>query len=177
MLNVSKSSNKKPNQSKPTVPLSPTDVLFGKYSENYQTQTQKVIHWVCMAAIIFGMLGISWAIPFPHLDFLKSYNGFFNWSSFVIAALIYYYYRLMPSLSFIMFVLLFVFAYGVTKMADWQNAGGPPLLVVSAVLFVVASVLQFSNLKLKGKSATFGDWLRFMIISPLWVLHFGFKKK
>jgi len=83
----------------------------------------------------------------------------------------------MPSLSFIVFVLLFVFAYGVTKMADWQNAGGPPLLVVSAILFIAASVMQFSNLKLKGKSATFGDWLKFMIISPLWVLHFGFRKK
>ena len=127
--------------------------------------------------IIFSVLGVSWAIPFPHLDFLKNYNGFFNWSSFVIAALIYYYYRLMPTLSFMMFVVLFAFAYGITKMADWQNAGGPSLLVVSAVLFIGAAVLQFSNLKLKGKSASFSDWLKFMIISPLWVLHFGFRKK
>ena|SRR3569833_2113150 len=174
---LSKSSNKKPKQTQPAVPLSPVDELFSKYSENYQTPSQKLIHWVCLVVIIFSLLGISWAIPFPHLDFLKSYNGFFNWSSFVIAALIYYYYRLMPSLSFIMFVLLFIFAYGVTKMADWQNAGGPPLLIVSAVLFIAAAVLQFSNLKLKGKSAPFGDWLKFMIISPLWVLHFGFRKK
>ncbi|MGN6394288.1 MAG: hypothetical protein ACTHMI_01900 [Mucilaginibacter sp.] len=174
---MSKSSSKKPKQSQPAVPLSPVDALFSKYSENYQTQSQKTIHWVCVVVIIFSLLGISWAAPFPHLDFLKNYNGFFNWSSFLIAALIYYYYRLMPTLSFVMFVVLFVFAYGITKMADWQNAGGPPLLVISAVLFIAAAVLQFSNLKLKGKSTTFLDWLKFMIISPLWVLHFVFRKK
>ena len=130
-----------------------------------------------MLLVVFSLLGITWGIPFPYLKFLGNYNGFFNWASFLIAAAVYYYYQKFPSLSFAVFFLLFVFAYGIMQLADWQKKGGPSLLLISAIVFVIAAVLQFTNLKLKNGKPSITDWLKFMIISPIWLVHFLFKKK
>jgi hypothetical protein len=173
---LSNPSSKKPNQAK-AVALSPVDALFSKYSESYQTPAQKAIHWACSLLIVFSLLGLAWSIPFPYLKFLGQYNGFFNWASFLIAAAVYYYYKTLPGLSYIVFIELFAFSYFVMKLDEWHKAGGTPLWIISAVIFIIAAILQSANLKLKSGKPTIGDWLKFMIISPMWVLHFGFKKK
>ncbi|HVW97799.1 MAG TPA: hypothetical protein VHA56_17650 [Mucilaginibacter sp.] len=150
---------------------------FSKYSLNYQTPAQKVLQWGCMLFIVFSLLGLTWALPFPYLKFLGNYNGFFNWSSFLIAAAVYYYYQKFPSLSFIIFFMFFVFTYGIIQVAEWQKRGGPSLLLISAVIFIIAAGLQFANLKLKNKKPSVADGLQFLIISPVWAFHFLFKKK
>lgn len=83
-------------------PKRPVDVLFDKYAESHQDHTNKLIHWICVPLIVFSLLGLVWAIPFPHLEFLGKYNGFLNWASFLIAFSLYYYFILSPALSFLM---------------------------------------------------------------------------
>ena len=172
------STKKKPNpaQSKAAPKEVDTDP-FAKYSLNYQTPGQKILQWVCMLLIVFGLLAISWGLPFPYLKFLGSYNGFFNWSSFLIAAAVYYYYKQYPGLSYVVFLLFFLFAYAVMKLADLQKAGGLSLLIIGAITFITGAAIQFTLLKLKNKKPAFGDWLKFMLIAPVWVPHFLFKKK
>ncbi|MGZ3873060.1 MAG: Mpo1-like protein [Mucilaginibacter sp.] len=155
----------------------PADNLFDKYSPGYQTLPTQIIHWVCMLLIMFSLLGLTWAIPFPYLKFLGKYNGFFNWASFLIAIGVYYYYKISPLISYIIFFLFFSFSYGVMQADQWQKNGGPTLWLMSLVVFVIAAGLQFANLKIKNKKPSFLDGLQFLILSPVWLLHFVFKKR
>ena len=170
--------NNKTQSTKVSVPPNKAEVNpFDQYSENYQTVSQKVIQWLCMLLIIFGVLGLAWSIPFPYLKFLGVYNGFFNWASFLIAAAVYYYYKKFPGLSFGVFFILFALSYGVMEAEAWHKTGGPALWLVGLIVFVVAAALQYSTLKIKGQKPSIGEWVQFMVISPVWVLHFLFPKK
>jgi len=170
--------NKKTQITKVSAPAKKADANpFDQYSENYQTVSQKIIQWLCMLLIIFGLLGLAWGIPFPYLKFLGSYNGFFNWASFLIAIAVYYYYKKFPGLSFGVFFILFALSYGAMEIDTLHKAGGPALWVIGLIVFVIAAVLQYSTLKIKGQKPSIGEWLQFMVISPVWVLHFLFPKK
>ncbi|MFB9842716.1 Mpo1 family 2-hydroxy fatty acid dioxygenase [Mucilaginibacter ginsenosidivorans] len=149
----------------------PIDALFDQYAENHQNPANKLIHWICVPVIIFSLFGLFWAIPFPYLKFLGVYNGYVNWASFLMAGMIFYYYRLSPKLSYIMLLVLFVFSYFVTLLADWQSSGGGPALwLVSTILFVLAWVGQFIGHKIEGKRPSFLTDLKFLLIGPIWLL-------
>lgn len=129
-----------------------------------------------MPLALFSLFGLLWAIPFPHLKFLGSYNGFFNWASFLIAFSIYYYYKLSPMLSYAMLMVLMAFSYGVTQLVAWQTAGGPALWLVCSVVFVLAGLGQFAGKKMEGKRRSFADDLKSLLLGPIWLLHIIFKK-
>ncbi|TWJ04583.1 putative membrane protein YGL010W [Mucilaginibacter frigoritolerans] len=154
----------------------PVDIYFDKYAESHQNHTNKTIHWICVPLIVFSLLGLVWAIPFPYLKFLGSYNGFFNWASFLIAFSIYFYYKLSPVLSYLMLLIIFAFCYGIMELDAIQKAGGPALWLVCLVLFVVSWIGQFIGHKIEGKKPSFLDDLKFLLIGPIWLLHFILKK-
>ncbi|MBS1503439.1 MAG: DUF962 domain-containing protein [Bacteroidetes bacterium] len=153
-------------------PQRPVDVYFAKYAESHKNPANKLIHWICVPLIVFSLLGLVWAIPFPHISFLKSYDGYFNWASFLIAFSIYFYYRLSPTLSYIMLLMVMLFCYLITLLAGWQAAGGPALWLVSLVIFVVSWIGQFIGHKIEGKKPSFLDDIKFLLIGPIWLLHF-----
>ena len=150
----------------------PVDIYFDKYAESHQNPTNELIHWVCVPLIVFSLLGLVWAIPFPHIKFLGQYNGFVNWASFLIAGSIYYYYKLSPVLSYLMLLLLFGFSYGIIDLDTWQKAGGPALWQVCLIIFVLSWAGQFIGHKIEGKKPSFLDDLKFLLIGPIWLLHF-----
>jgi uncharacterized membrane protein YGL010W len=154
----------------------PIDIYFNQYSEHHQNPTNKVIHWVCVPLIVFSIFGLFWSIPFPNLKFLGSYNGYFNWASFLIAFAIYYYYKLSPVLSYFMLFVLMGFSYGIIELVEWQKAGGTALWLVCSVIFLVSWIGQFIGHKIEGKTPSFLDDLKFLLIGPIWLLHFILKK-
>ncbi len=173
--------NSKSNRGKKAQPvakeeLRPVDVYFAQYSGNHQNPTNKLIHWICVPLIVFSLFGLLWAIPFPHINFLGSYNGFFNWDSFLIAFSIYYYYKLSPMLSYVMLLVLMLFSYLASQLAGWQSLGGPALWLVCVVIFVIARIGQFIGHRIEGKKPSFLTDLKFLLIGPIWLLHFFFKK-
>lgn len=154
----------------------PVDVYFDKYAESHQNPTNKLIHWICVPLIVFSLMGLVWAIPFPHIKFLAQYNGFFNWASFLIAFSIYYYYKLSPTLSYLMLLLLFAFSYGIIQLETWQKTGGPMLWQVCLAIFILSWAGQFIGHKIEGKKPSFLDDIKFLLIGPIWLLHFVLKK-
>jgi len=154
----------------------PVDIYFDKYAESHQNPTNKLIHWVCVPLIVFSLLGLFWAIPFPYLKFLGKYNGFLNWASFLIGFSIYYYYKLSPVLSYLMLFILFGCSYGIIELDTWQKAGGPAIWQVCLVIFIISWVGQFIGHKIEGKKPSFLDDLKFLLIGPIWLLHFILKK-
>lgn len=159
-----------------TAEKSKVDVLFDKYAESHQNHTNEMIHWICVPLIVFSLLGLVWAIPFPHLAFLGKYNGFVNWASFLIAFSVYYYYKLSPIMSYLMLLLICLMSFFIVMLEKWELAGGPAVWLVCAVIFVGAWIGQFIGHKIEGKKPSFLEDVKFLLIGPIWLLHFICKK-
>ncbi|MBB6128144.1 Mpo1 family 2-hydroxy fatty acid dioxygenase [Mucilaginibacter lappiensis] len=152
------------------------DVYFAKYAESHRNGTNEAIHFICIPLIVFSLLGLVWSIPFPYLKFLGSYNGVFNWASFLIAFSIYYYLKLSPVLSYIMLLILFGFSYAIIQLEHWHQAGGPALWLVSLIIFFISWVGQIIGHKIEGKKPSFLDDIKFLLIGPIYLLHLVLKK-
>jgi len=150
----------------------PVDIYFDKYAESHQNPTNELIHWICVPTIVFSLLGLVWAIPFPHLGFMGEYNSYVNWATFLIGFAVFYYYRLSPVLSYFMLLLIFIFTYMIVVLQQWGNVGGPALWLSCLVLFVLAWAGQFIGHKIEGKKPSFLDDVKFLLIGPIWLLHF-----
>lgn len=163
-------------QSKKTETKRSVDIYFDKYQESHNNHTNEIIHWICVPLIIFSLLGLVWSIPFPHISFLGKYNGFVNWASFLIAFSIYYYYRLSPVLSYMMLILVFLMSWGIVSLEQWEKAGGPSVWLVCLIIFVISWIGQFIGHKIEGKKPSFLDDVKFLLIGPIWLLHFICRK-
>jgi uncharacterized membrane protein YGL010W len=167
--------NKKPNP--PTVkPARPVDTYFAQYAQSHRNPINKLIHWVCVPLIVFSILGLVWAVPFPYIKFLGRYNGYFNWASFLVAFSIYYYYKLSPVLSYLVLLVLFGFSYLIIDLVAWQAAGGPALWLVCLIIFVLSWTAQFIGHQIECKKPSFLDDIKFLFIGPIWLLHLILKK-
>jgi len=155
---------------------SEVDVLFDKYAESHQNPKNEMIHWICVPLIVFSLLGLVWSIPFPHLEFLGKYNGFVNWASFLIAFSVYYYYKLSPVMSYLMLLLIFLMSFFIVQLEKVEAGGGPAVWLVCAVIFVVSWIGQFIGHKIEGKKPSFLDDVKFLLIGPIWLLHFICRK-
>lgn len=152
------------------------DVLFDKYSESHQNPTNKLIHWICVPLIVFSIVGLVTAIPFPHLAFLGKYNMFINWFSVVLAITVYYYSTLSPILSYLMLFVFGIFYVLIVQLEYVEQAGGPALWQVSLWIFVLSWIGQIIGYKIEGKRPSLLDDLKFLLIGPIWLLSFVLKK-
>lgn len=158
-------------------PKRPVDAYFDKYAESHQNPTNELIHWICVPLIVFSLFGLVWAIPFPNLEFLGRYNGFVNWASFLIGFSIYYYYKLSPVLSYAMLLIVMIFSAAIVGLEKLHNLNNwPPMWQVCLIIFVLAWIGQFIGHKIEGKKPSFLDDVKFLLIGPIWLLHFLFKK-
>jgi uncharacterized membrane protein YGL010W len=133
------------------------DTLLLQYSESHRNPTNELIHIVCVPVIVFTLLGILWALhPLAAL-------------AAVLGAMAYYWKLSRP------------FALGMLVMSAVMLgllALMPPLTVlpVSLAIFVVAWIGQFIGHKIEGKKPSFLDDLRFLLIGPLFVLSFLYRR-
>lgn len=155
-----------------TEPKKQVDVYFDKYAESHQNPTNELIHWICVPLIFFSIMGLIWAIPFPQLSVLGKFNGYVNWFSFVMAAVIFFYYRLSPVLSYLMLLIIGVMSFFIVELEYWEQAGGPALWFVCLTIFVLAWIGQFIGHKIEGKKPSFLEDVKFLLIGPIWLLHF-----
>jgi uncharacterized membrane protein YGL010W len=152
------------------------DILFDKYSESHQNHTNELIHWICVPLIIFSLLGLVWQIPFPKLAFLGSFAAYLNWASFLIAISIYYHFTLSPVLSWLMVGVVGIMSYFIVKIEYMFGLGSLTACLIYAAIFVLAWVGQFIGHKIEGKKPSFLDDVKFLLIGPIWLLHFVCKK-
>ena len=148
---------------------SEADVYFDKYAESHQNKTNKLIHWICVPAIVFSLLGLVWSIPVPLF-----FPTYLNWATFVIAFSLYYYFRLSPALAISMLVVTGLMSYLIVKIE--MTYGIPMLRWICLGVFVLAWIFQFVGHKIEGKKPSFLDDVKFLLIGPIWLLHFIFKK-
>ncbi len=153
------------------------DAYFATYAESHENKTNKLIHWICVPLIVFSLLGLVWSIPFPQIRGLGEMQRYINWATFLIIFAVIYYLRLSIPLALTMLVIIAVFSAAIVtleklhRVAEW-----PPLWQVSLYIFMIAWAGQFIGHKIEGKKPSFLEDVKFLLIGPIWLLHFIFKK-
>ena len=122
---------------------------FDEYSESHQNPINKKIHWVCVPAILFSIIGII-----AHFSALLT-------ALLVVLALIFYA-RLDLVLAVAMAALLVVMAWLIYVL--------PVGVGFYIALFVFAWIGQFYGHKVEGKKPSFFKDLQFLLIGPVWCM-------
>jgi len=156
--------------------IRPIDLLFAEYAAYHQHPTNRLLHWIFVPLLLFSIIGLVTAIPFPHLAFLGKYNMFINWFSFLLAGSIYYYLRLSPLLSYLMLFTIGILFFFIVQLEYVEQDGGPALWQVSLCIFVISWIGKFIGYKIEGKMPPFLSSLRFLLIGPIWFIHIILKK-
>lgn len=150
------------------------DELFHEYGLSHQNSTNKLIHWFCVPAIYFSIVGLTFSIPSdPLQEFLPFLGNFANWATVGIVLVLIYY--LMLSIPLTLGMLFF--SALCLALANFINLILPgKLWMVSLVVFAISWALQFYGHKVEGKKPTFLRDLQFLLIGPAWLMHFLYKK-
>jgi hypothetical protein len=143
----------------------PVDKYYEEYNAVYQHMALKPLAYFSVLLMMFGLLAVVWAIPFPEIAFLGKYKGYINWASFLIAAGIYYYLRLSPLVSYLLLLVLFAFSYVIIALEQWQKQGGAPLLAAGGIILLIGLLGQLLVL---NQAKAVKTW-RLMALSPGWV--------
>jgi len=146
------------------------------FQEVYHAQNKRAILVISAFMLIFGLLGMLWAVPFPHLKWLGNYNGYLNWASFFIAIAGYYYYRLSPLTGYVLILLFFGFSYVITRLQGWEAVGGPSLMLISSVLIAVSLLIALTINKRMWDKVSFTSAIVYFMVSPSWFIAKLFKK-
>ena len=144
-----------------------------EYAESHQNKTNQAIHFICVPAIFFSIVGLFMSIPSKLIsNFLMINNPFLeNWAALVLIVLLFFYIRL----SFSIFVRMLTFSI-ICLVGNYFLSTITPLFYSSLVIFVFAWIGQFYGHKLEGKKPSFFKDLQFLLIGPVWVFE-KFSKK
>jgi uncharacterized membrane protein YGL010W len=149
------------------------DALLSEYGESHQNSTNKTIHWICVPAIFFSIVGLIASIPSgPVQMILGEGNPYANWATLTLVLVTAYY----ASLSIWLTVGMALFGLACLVLVNIIASTGQPVWLVSIIIFVVAWIGQFWGHKIEGKKPSFLKDIQFLMIGPAWLMHFIYKK-
>lgn len=144
--------------------------LLDAYGESHKNATNKLIHWICVPAIFFSIVGLVSIIPFPmEQSIYKGIN--MNWALISLVLVLIYY----VSLSFPLAVGMFLFSVVCLFLCSKINLLSAPLWIYLAI-FAASWVFQFIGHNIEGKKPSFLKDIQFLLIGPAWLMHFILKK-
>jgi uncharacterized membrane protein YGL010W len=135
-----------------------------EYGESHRNPVNKLLHWICVPAIVVSLSGLLWSLPVPAA--FRAGSPWLNWATITALLSLLYYLRLSPALALgnvLVFVGIFVIVQGLLRL-PW------PLWQTCAGVFVVAWIGQFVGHACEGKRPSFFKDLQFLLIGPLWLL-------
>lgn len=146
------------------------DTLLEAYGESHQTALNKKIHYVCVPAIFFSLLGLIYSIPVYKLftSMLEpSVTKHINLATVLVVFGIIYYLSLSIKLAVSMFFLSLL-ALGIIHLIEISQIA--PLWLVMVIIFVIAWAGQFIGHQHEGKKPSFLEDIQFLMIGPAWTL-------
>ncbi|NLR59046.1 DUF962 domain-containing protein [Chitinophaga polysaccharea] len=136
------------------------------YGTSHRNPTNKLIHWICVPAIFFSIVGFLYAVPVPGVSFM-----YLTLAHIALLAVILYYLRLSASLAAGMLLI------GIICLWLWRMIAATGLTwQVALVIFVLAWIGQFIGHKIEGAKPSFFKDLQFLLIGPAWLLSFIYKR-
>lgn len=142
---------------------------LNEYGESHQNPTNKSIHWICVPAIFFSIVALLYCIKLPwQLNEIQ-----LNVAMIVLLLVTFYYLRISVSLGIGM--LLFGI---VTLLTCFLIERYVPLSLwlVAIIIFIAAWIGQFYGHSVEGKKPSFLKDIQFLLIGPMWLLSFIYKK-
>lgn len=139
--------------------------LLEEYGSSHKNLTNKIIHWICVPAIVWTVVALLWSIPFP--GELSVMGIPVNWAVIAMLLLQIYYFKLSVSLA-LGFLVVNVALLMLTSYVEVHSSW--PLWLVAVVVFVVAWIGQFIGHAVEGKRPSFFQDLQFLLIGPAWLL-------
>ena len=135
---------------------------FGSYSADHQNRTNRLVHWVCVPAILWAVIAALWLVPVsPSIGRV----GF--WCGLAMVGAFAFYWRLSRPLGVAMLVV-FV-AFGLLTEFLYRLLGPAHLLMLAIGVFVVAWIGQFVGHLVEGKRPSFFTDLAYLLIGPAWL--------
>ena len=135
-----------------------------EYSKSHQNATNKAIHYLCVPAIVYSLIGILICIPTPHY----MPKGL-NYCSIAILFSIFYYASLNSRHAAYM-TIFFVICYCLNSSVA-QFFTQEILLYSCLMMFISAWILQFIGHMIEGKKPSFLLDIQFLLIGPLWIIN------
>ncbi|MBL0007271.1 MAG: DUF962 domain-containing protein [Saprospiraceae bacterium] len=151
--------------------MRPIDQLLETYGESHKNATNKLIHWVCVPAIMFSLLTLLFAIPF----FVER-SLWANWAFVLLVGAWIYYARLSMTMLIGFVVIGGLMLLGIMGLYGLAGYDAGTLALYAVIIFVVAWIGQFIGHKIEGKKPSFLQDVQYLLIGPAWLLHFIFKK-
>ena len=136
---------------------------FESYSKDHQNPTNRLIHWICVPAILWSVIAAIWTLPVP-----SSLGQPGLWCALIMVGVLTFYWRLSRALGGAMIALFLVLAL-VTHFA-YDALGPSRLLELAAAVFVLAWIGQFVGHKIEGAKPSFFTDLAYLLIGPAWLV-------
>ncbi len=146
------------------------DQWFNEYGESHQNYLNKAVHWICVPLIAACVIALVWEIPTPHF---MHRVPFLNWATLLVAGSLIFYLRLSPPLAGGMLIFSAVVLGGI---AAYDRPGVTPVWQLALVVFLIAWIGQFIGHSIEGKKPSFFKDLQFLLIGPIWLLGFIYRK-
>ena len=140
------------------------------YGESHQDETNKTIHWICVPVIFFTIVGLLYSIKLP----LYLAKGIDLNAAMIMIVLVTIYYASMSKTIWIGMLSFGILCLVICYLAERYLPF--PLWVTSLVLFALAWIGQFYGHKVEGKKPSFLKDLQFLLIGPMWLMSFIYKK-
>ncbi len=140
---------------------------FDEYAVSHQNETNQLIHYICVPAIFFSLVGLLMSIPTTFLTNLIGLNNPYieNWATIALIFALVFYLRL----SFGIFFKMLIFS-AICIVLNRFLGQYLPLFYTSLAIFVVAWIAQFYGHKVEGKKPSFFKDMQFLLIGPVWII-------
>jgi len=150
------------------------DQWFEEYAVSHQNPKNKAIHYICVPAIFFSIVGLLMSIPSDFLNNLLRLNQpiIENWAAVVLIFVLIFYIRLSVSMA-----VKIAFFSVLCLVINFYIGQFVPLWAFSIGFFVVAWIGQFYGHNIEGKKPSFLKDIQFLLIGPAWVVQNLFSKK
>ena len=152
--------------------MKPIQEWLDEYGESHQNSINKKIHWVCVPAIMFSIIGLFWSIPHQYMPIIYD-NIRLNWAMIITILILTFYVRLSMVMALGMFTIGILILCG-NILVEYYFV--TPLWRISLYTFVIAWIGQFVGHKIEGKKPSFFQDFQFLLIGPAWLLSFMYNK-
>jgi len=143
---------------------------LNEYGESHTNEINKLIHWICVPAIFFSITGLLYCVKLP---FFIADNLQLNVAMIVLLLTMIYYLSLSIKIGIGMLLFGFiclVLCYFLETVLRF------PLWIFCIAMFVLAWIGQFYGHKVEGKKPSFFKDIQFLLIGPMWLMSFIYKK-
>ena len=147
---------------------------FAEYSISHQNKKNQLIHFICVPAIFFSIVGLLMCIPNKLISNTLNLSSpiIENWAILILILIHIFYLRMSFSTFFKMFLFSIICVLGNYYLSEYVS-----LFYASLAIFVIAWIGQFYGHKIEGVKPSFFKDLQFLLIGPAWVFEKLSKKQ